>query len=80
MIPLFHEPGYTFRFRESRRVSRFHLEGAKLGSPVNVYRFEETTLRPGAFLGSATVGDGGWVDWPGEIFVDETGGFYVVIA
>ena len=31
MIPLHHDPHYTFRFTDDRIIPRFHLEGVEAG-------------------------------------------------
>lgn len=38
MIPLWRETGYRFDFDEARRVERIHLNGARLGDFVGVFR------------------------------------------
>lgn len=76
MIPLHHDPFYTFRFAEDRMIPRFHLEGMPSGQLIRVHRADPATLRPGALLTTAPVGTGGWVDLAqpllvraGEVFV-----------
>ena len=36
MLPLYHDPWFTFRFAEDRIIARFHLEGVPPGSQVSV--------------------------------------------
>jgi hypothetical protein len=76
MIPLCHDPCFTFRFADDRIIPRFHLEGAEVGRCVSVFKIDPSTGKRLVLLGTATVGEGGWVDlkWPiimraGEAFV-----------
>jgi hypothetical protein len=69
MQPLYHEPGFIFRFAEARIIPRFHLEGVRAGRRVDVYKIGPG---PGERLGrlaTATVGEGGWVDLAEPIIV-----------
>ena len=34
MIPLHHDPWFTFRFAEDRLIPRFHLDGVEAGRRV----------------------------------------------
>ena len=43
MIPLYHDPHFTFRFEDDRLIPRFHLEGVGAGRRVNVYRIDPAT-------------------------------------
>ena len=38
MLPLYHDPDFTFRFADDRIIPRFHLEGVEAG------RFEDVEL------------------------------------
>ena len=38
MIPLHHDPHFTFRFADDRLIPRFHLEGVEAGRWVAVYK------------------------------------------
>jgi hypothetical protein len=61
MIPLHHDPHYTFRFADDRIIPRFHLEGVGAGRRVDVFRIDPAT---GERLGLLTTGwqvtAGGW--------------------
>jgi len=62
MIPLHHDPHFTFRFADDRVIPRFHLEGIEAGRRVSVFRIDPTTGERMGLLATATVGEGGWVD------------------
>lgn len=62
MIPLYHEPRFTFRFAEDRIVPRFHLEGVEVGQKVLVFKFDATTGKRLELLAKAAVSEGGWVE------------------
>lgn len=51
MIPLYADPGWTFRFAETRLVPAFYLPGAAVGLTVNVHD-------NGVVVRSAVVEDG----------------------
>ena len=38
MVPLYHDAWFTFRFAESRMISRFHLEGVLPGTQISVIK------------------------------------------
>lgn len=62
MLPLYHDPHYTFRFADDRIIPQFHLEGVGAGRRVAVFRIDPAT---GGRLGLLTTGvtdEGGWVD------------------
>ena len=40
MLPLYHDPQYTFRFADDRSIPRFHLEGVEAGQPVSVFSID----------------------------------------
>lgn len=40
MLPLYHDPHFTFRFAEDRIIPRFHLEGVETGQRVAVYKVD----------------------------------------
>jgi hypothetical protein len=61
MLPLYHDPHFTFRFAEDRIIPRFHLEGIEAGRRVNVFKIDPGTGERLAFLATANVGEGGWV-------------------
>jgi hypothetical protein len=76
MIPIHHDPWFTFRFAEDRIIPRFHLEGVEAGQRVSVFKIDAGTGERLGLLATATVGQGGWVDlsepiivWAGEAFV-----------
>ena len=62
MIPLHHDPHYTFRFADDRLIPRFHLEGVEAGQPVSVFRIDPGTGKRLGLLATATGGEGGWVN------------------
>jgi hypothetical protein len=61
MIPLHHDPWFTFRFADARIIPRFHLEGAEVGRRVSVFKINPSTGERLGLLATATVGEGGWV-------------------
>jgi hypothetical protein len=69
MLPLHHDPHFTFRFAEARIVPRFHLEGVEAGRRVEVYKIDADTGERLSLLATATVGVDGWVDLPESIMV-----------
>ena len=46
MLPLYHDPHFTFRFAEGRIIPRFHLEGVEAGRQVSVFRIDPGTGEP----------------------------------
>lgn len=78
MLPLYHEPHFTFRFADDRIIPRFHLEAVEAGRRVSVFRLDGDTEERRALLATATVGDGGWVDLTAPLVVRAGGGFVVV--
>src|SRR5436853_3414828 len=69
MLPLYHDPYFTFHFAEDRLIHRFHLEGVEAGRRVEVYRIDPAGGERLGRLATATVGEGGWVDLPEPIIV-----------
>jgi hypothetical protein len=69
MLPLYHDPHFTFRFAEARIIPRFHLEGVEAGRRVSVFRIDPGTQERLGLLATATVGEGGWVDLAEPIIV-----------
>jgi hypothetical protein len=69
MLPLYHDPHFTFRFADDRIIPRIHLEGVEAGRRVSVFKIEPGTGERLGLLATATVGDGGWVDLPEPIIV-----------
>ena len=43
MIPLHHDPWFTFRFAADRLIPRFHLDGVEVGRRVKVFRIANDT-------------------------------------
>ena len=62
MIPLHHDPHFTFRFADDRVIPRFHLEGVEAGRRVDVFRIDPATGVRLGLLTTGVAGDGGWVD------------------
>jgi hypothetical protein len=69
MLPLYEDPGFTFRFTDDRLIPRFHLEGVEAGRRVWVYQIDPGSGERLASLAMATVGDGGWVELTEQIIV-----------
>src|SRR6516162_4495346 len=69
MLPLHHDPCFTFRFGDDRIVPRFHLEGIEKGRRVSVIKIDPATGQQQGSLATATVGEGGWVDLREPIMV-----------
>jgi hypothetical protein len=69
MLPLYHDPHFTFRFADDRLIPRFHLEGVEAGRRVAVYRIDHDSGERLGLLATASVGEGGWVDLREPIIV-----------
>jgi hypothetical protein len=69
MIPLHHDPWFTFRFADDRIIPRFHLEGVESGKRVSVFKIDPGTGERLSLLATATVGEEGWVDLTEPIIV-----------
>ncbi len=69
MLPLYHDPHFTFRFADDRLIPRFHLVGVEAGRRVLVFKIDPDTGERLGLLATATVGDGGWVDLQEPIIV-----------
>jgi uncharacterized protein len=69
MLPLYHDPCFTFRFAEGRIIPRFHLEGVEQGRRVSIIKIDPATGERQGVLAMAIVGDGGWVDFREPIIV-----------
>jgi hypothetical protein len=80
MIPLHHDPQYTFRFGDDRIIPRFHLEGVEAGWRVAVFRIHPTTRERLGLLTTGTTGDGGWVDVKEPIIVRAGDAFIAVLV
>lgn len=69
MLPLHHDPSFTFRFADDRLIPRFHLEGVEHGLAVSAIKIDPGSGKRQGLLAIATVGQGGWVDLPEPIIV-----------
>ncbi len=69
MIPLHHDPHFTFRFADDRLIPRFHLEGVQAGRRVSVFKIDPSTSERLDLLATVTVGEGGWADLRQPIIV-----------
>ena len=69
MIPLYHDPHFTFRSADDRIIPRFHLDGVEAGRVVEVFKIDPGTGDRLGFLATAAAGEGGWVDLPEPIAV-----------
>ena len=78
MIPLHHDPWFTFRFADDRLIPRFHLEGIEAGRRVQVFKIDSGTGERLGLLATATVGEGGWVDLTEPIQVQAGEAFIAV--
>ena len=78
MIPLHHDPHFTFRFADDRIIPRFHLEGMDAGRRVSVFKIDPDTEERLGLLMTARVGEGGWVDLPEPITVRAGDAFIAV--
>lgn len=78
MIPLHHDPHFTFRFGDDRLIPRFHLEGVETGRRVEVFKIDPATGERLGLLAMAGVGEGGWVDLGEPIMARAGEGFVVV--
>ena len=78
MLPLYHDPHFTFRFADDRIIPRFHLEGIEAGRGVRVFKIDPTTADRLDLLTMAAVGDGGWVDLPVPVIVKAGDAFIAV--
>lgn len=78
MLPLYHDPHFTFRFANDRTIPRFHLEGVEAGRRVTVFRPDPVTGERLNIIASAITGAGGWVDLTEPILVRAGDGFVAV--
>ena len=69
MLPLYEDPCFTFRFAEDRIIPRFHLEGVEAGRRIDVFKIDPGSGERLGLLATATVGEGGWVDFREPIIV-----------
>ena len=65
MLPLYHDPHFTFRFAEDRIIPRFHREGIEARRRVFVFKIDPGTGERLGLLARATAGEDGWVDLGG---------------
>lgn len=79
MIPLHHDPHFTFRFGDDRITPRFHLEGVGAGWQVDVFRIDPATGERLCLLTTGTTGEGGWVDLKEPIIVRAGDTFIAVV-
>ena len=80
MIPLHHDPHFTFRFGDDRIIPRFHLESVGAGRRVNVFRINTATGERLGLLTTGTTGNGGWVDLNEPIIVRAGDAFIAVLV
>lgn len=78
MLPLHHDPYFTFRFADDRIAPRFRLEGVEAGQRVAALRLDPVTGERRNRIATATTGDDGWVDLTEPIIVRAGDGFVVV--
>jgi hypothetical protein len=78
MLPLYHDPHFTFRFAEARIIPRFHLEGVEAGRGVSVFKIDPGTGERLGLMATTTVGEGGWVDLAEPIIVKAGEAFVAV--
>jgi hypothetical protein len=78
MTPLYEDPCFTFRFADDRIISRIHLEGIEPGRHVSVFKMNPDTGEQLGLLGTATVGEVGWVDLQEPIVVLKGEAFMVI--
>jgi hypothetical protein len=79
MLPLHHDPHFTFRFADDRLIPRFHLEGIGAGRRVAVFRLDPLTGERLGLLTTGTTGEGGWVDVAEPIIVRAGDAFAAVV-
>ena len=79
MLPLHHDPYFTFRFADDRIIPRFHLEGVEAGRRVTVFKIDPATGERLGLLMTARVGEGGWADLPEPITV-RAGDAFIAVA
>jgi hypothetical protein len=79
MLPIYHDPWFTFHFGDDRLIPRFHLEGVEGGRQVSVFKIDTATGKRLGLLATAAVGDGGWVDLSEPIIVRAGEAFVAVL-
>jgi hypothetical protein len=80
MLPLYHDPHFTFRFEDDRLIPRFHLEGVEAGRRVAVFRIDPASGKRLGLLTTGMAGDGGWVDVTEPIIVRAGDAFVAVVT
>jgi hypothetical protein len=78
MLPIYHDPWFTFRFADDRIIPRFHLEGVPHGSQISVIKIDPESGERQGVLATATVGENGWVDLAEPILVRAGDAFIAV--
>jgi hypothetical protein len=78
VMPLNHDPYFTFRFADDRVIPRFHLEGIEAGRRVEVFKIDPGSGERLGLLATATMGNGGWVDLPEPLIVRAGDAFIAV--
>jgi hypothetical protein len=78
ILPLYHDPHFTFRFADDRIIPRFHLEGIEVGRRVSVFKIDPGSSERLGLLATAKVGEGGWVDVAEPIVIRAGDGFVAV--
>jgi hypothetical protein len=78
MLPLYHDPHFTFRFADDRIIPRFHLEGIGAGRRVDVFRIDPATGVRLELLTTGVAGADGWVDVREPIIVRAGDAFVAV--
>jgi hypothetical protein len=69
MLPLYHDPYFTFHFSDDRLIRRIHLEGVEAGRQETVCRIDPDSGERLGLLATVGVGERGWVDLPEPITV-----------
>jgi hypothetical protein len=78
MLPLYQDPGFTFRFADDRLIPRFHLDGVEAGRRVSVFKIDADSGERLGLLVTTTVGEDGWVDLNEPIIMRAGDGFVAV--
>ena len=78
MLPLHHDPYFTFRFADDRIIPRFHLESVEAGRRVTVFKIDPATGERLCLLTTAAVGEDGWVVLPAPVIVKAGDAFIAV--
>ena len=78
VIPLFHDPHFTFRFSDDRIIPRFKMEGVEAERRVSGFQIDPSTGERLGLLATAMVEQGGWVDLAEPIIVKSGNAFVAV--